>query len=68
MFPLELSFSKVRSFNGRTRFCSIPFVIRVTPETIDLKISAAAKVVVKARKLQNELKFANINFETWSVN
>ena len=45
--------SKTMSFNGQTHLCSMPFVIRVTPGTVDVKISAAAKTVVKARKVQN---------------
>ena len=45
--------SKIRSFNGQTRFCSMPFVTRVTPGTVDVKISAAAKAVMKACKVQN---------------
>ena len=46
---------KIRSFNGRTRFFffffSIPFVTRVNPGTVDVKISVAAKAVVKACKV-----------------
>ena len=45
--------SKIRSFSGRTRFCSMPFVTLVTPGTVDVKICAAAKEIVKARKVQS---------------
>ena len=46
----RLKNSKIRSFNGRTHFCSIPLV---TPGTVDVNISAAAKAVMKTCKVQN---------------
>ena len=55
---------KIWSFNGQTHFCLMPFVSRVTPGTVNVKISAAKKAVMKACKVQNGYKFANINFET----
>ena len=45
--------SKIMSFKGRTRFCSMSFATRVTPGTVHVKISAAAKVVMKECKVQN---------------
>ena len=36
-----------------TRFSSMPFVTQVASGTVDVKISAAAKAVVKACKVQN---------------
>ena len=45
--------NKIRSFNGRTRFCLMPFVTRVTHGTVAVKISAARKAVMKACKVQN---------------
>ena len=45
--------SKIRSFNGRTRFCSMSCVTRVTPETVDVKIRNAGNADVKARRVQN---------------
>ena len=42
----------------------MPFVSRVTPGTVNVKISAAKKAVMKACEVQNGYKFANINFET----
>ena len=44
--------SNIRSFSGRTRFCLMPFVTRVTPGTVDVNISAAAKAIMKACKEQ----------------
>ena len=42
----------------------MPFVTWVTPGTVDVKLSAAAKAVVNGRKVQNDIKYANIDFRT----
>ena len=35
--------SKTRSLNGRTRLCLTPFVTRVTPGTVNVRISDATQ-------------------------